>query len=888
MGKTAREPSLKEIVTAALLHDIGKFYQRASDSQTLKEEDAKVYCPNVSGFYAYKHAGYTAKFFDDNKNIFSCFESYESIRDISAMHHNPNTIFQKIISIADSVSAGVDRIGKRASEDSKKFREIPLTSPFSLVNFGKNEKILKPYSLNYLGYQTAHPEEGNFENISFSLNKQEYEKHYKNFVEEIKRINADFYLFFESTLLRLMEKYLWCIPSATNDELKDISLYDHSYTSASLASTLYLYLKEKYQDNWENCEKDFNKSLSEIIEDNDIKFARLLKVDTSGIQNYLYDIKKTTFSAKMLRARSFEISFISKAIAQKIKDYLGLDQVNILFEGGGNLLMIIPSNDYYLNKLNEVKKEIEEYVFERYFGQLSFIFTVSDPFTFNDFLINNFNKIIRKNLEQKAEISKLKKNQHILESKGHIFHESYEKLVDKAKEGFKLCPACEARAANPENEDGFCDVCESLVDIGRELTSTDCCVISKEIFKINDSFSYNILPGSFISLGESINADNILKNKRYENILQIFGVKRSSSGLRYSNPYHVPVDKDKDEKVLTFENLGNIAIGNDKIAMLKGDVNNLGAIFWFGVQRRINENNHEKIENILTLSRYSSLSRMFDFFFTEVLVRLIDTGDRGYIIPVIAKDKNKDKEDDKEENKKEDKNSISNEKLYYKDRIYVVYSGGDDFVLIGSWDAIFDFAIELHKEFKKFVGENKEIDFSCAIEMFNKKTPPLFMAETCEDSLKEVKKKNKEINNEDYEKKVNVSVFGELLSWEDYKNAIKNGKQLVEYMNTVEGCSRSFVYKLLKIARMKKDFSSGKNVLKNSRYKALFKYSFARNIAEKLRNNEEKKNKLEEFFINNLIENNEEYNEINKNKNRGGIVAIQYALQATRKVSKQD
>ncbi len=893
MENTTREPTLQEIVVAALLHDVGKFYQRASKSDDLEQNYKENYCVDKKNYFSHLHSGYTAKFFEDNKSIFHCFESYDKIKDISAMHHKPNTIFQTIVSIADAISAGIDRVESDEKEDNKKYREIPLTSPFSLINFDddnslnkqKNDdnlksKSFKVYQLNHLSYQTVYPKLNDVNNI---LGYESYNNLYKQFIEEIGKINSDFYLFFESSLLRIMEKYMWCIPSATNDEYKDVSLYDHSYTTASIAMTLYLYLKEKYQGNWVNCEKDFNKPVYEIINDKNLEFARLLKVDVSGIQNYIYDINKAKFSAKLLRAKSFEISFMLKGIAQKIKDFLGLDQVSILFEGGGNLLMIIPSNDCYINKLNQMQKEIEENVFEKYFGELSFIFSLSDSFKLDDFLLDNFNQVVRKNLEQKAEISKLKKNQEVLKTKGPIFNQPYENLNEKAKEGFKICSACDKRISNPGNHDDFCDNCSKLVNMGRDLTRSESYIITKNVFKANE-YSYDLLSDLFLNLEKSFNANNILKNKNNENILQVFGIKESSLGLRYSNPYHVPEDDNKEP--LTFEDLGNNSVGNDKIAMLKGDVNNLGAIFWFGVQRKIKENNDVRIENILTLSRYASLSRMFDFFFTEILVKLIDTGDRFYSIPVIIKNKEKNDEKDKEK----EKNSKSNEKFYYKDRIYVIYSGGDDFVLIGSWDAIFEFAKDLNEEFKKFVGENDNINFSCSIEIFNKKTQPLFMAETCEESLKDVKKKNKEIKNEDYDKKVNVSVFGELLSWEDYKNAIKNGKQLIEYMNTVEGCSRSFVYKLLKIARMKKDFSNNKNVLRNSRYKALFKYSFARNIAEHIKNNEEKRDELEKFFINKLIENSEDnnqrYTEKNDEKNWGGIVAIQYALQATRKVSK--
>ncbi|MFN3411739.1 MAG: type III-A CRISPR-associated protein Cas10/Csm1, partial [Exilispira sp.] len=699
MSNNLRIPDLKEIVTAALLHDIGKFYQRASESGSLERNYEEIYCPMTkSNFYSYKHAGYTAKFFDENRNIFNCFENYQYIRDISAMHHNSTTVFQKIISIADFVSAGIDRIERRTSENPNNFRNIKLNSIFSIINLNNNShddnNTIKSYKLRYLSHQNAFPEDINIEgNIYNGLDS--YRNLFNEFKKELKNINNSNYIVFESSLIRLLEKYCWCIPSATNDQTRDISLYDHSYTTASIASTLYLYLKEKYDNNWGICERELLSDNIEAINNENNKFARILKVDVSGIQKYIFDIKKATYSSKILRARSFEISFILKAIGQKIKYALGLDQVNILFEGGGNLEIIFPNNDIFINKLKEEINEIEDYIFEKYFGELTFIFSISDPFSLADFNLNEFDKKVRKNIQDKIEIAKLTKLQRILEEKGHVFGKEYETLTKKAEEGFKICPICEKRPVNNYKQSNICDFCSNLIELGKSVTKSDCFVFTR-----NPSINI-LLPDIFLSLNENTNFFN---NNNFENVLQIYSVKKDFSGLRYSNCYHVPMDN--NENILTFEDLGNKAVGNDKIAMLKGDVNNLGAIFAFGLIK--------SSQNILTLSRYSSLSRMFDYFFTEVLVKMIETKEKKYYIPSYNK-KRCDEDSDKSKTNK-------NIEFTYSDRIYVIYSGGDDFVLVGCWDAIFEFAKDLHSEFKKYSCTNKNINFSCAIEIFNNKT----------------------------------------------------------------------------------------------------------------------------------------------------------------------
>jgi len=56
--------------------------------------------------------------------------------------------------------------------------------------------------------------------------------------------NYDFHVYLPS-LISVLEKYTWCIPSAIYHTLPDISLFDHSVSTAAIASALYSYHKKK-------------------------------------------------------------------------------------------------------------------------------------------------------------------------------------------------------------------------------------------------------------------------------------------------------------------------------------------------------------------------------------------------------------------------------------------------------------------------------------------------------------------------------------------------------------------------------------------------------------------------------------------------------------------
>ena len=59
---------LAEIVLAALLHDIGKFAQRAEHKFEFKDIEEQLFLPLKEGRLAYKHALYTLKFLENFKD----------------------------------------------------------------------------------------------------------------------------------------------------------------------------------------------------------------------------------------------------------------------------------------------------------------------------------------------------------------------------------------------------------------------------------------------------------------------------------------------------------------------------------------------------------------------------------------------------------------------------------------------------------------------------------------------------------------------------------------------------------------------------------------------------------------------------------------------------
>ncbi|MCD8479083.1 MAG: hypothetical protein LRZ88_01885 [Candidatus Cloacimonetes bacterium] len=140
-------------------------------------------------------------------------------------------------------------------------------------------------------------------------------------------------------------------------------------------------------------------------------------------------------------------------------------------------------------------------------------------------------------------------------------------------------------------------------------------------------------------------------------------------------------DDQWDSDILSFDQLALLAmqessegkyLGVPLNAVLKGDVDNLGNIFSLGL--RYNRNGR-KSDQGFSITQYATLSATIDWFFSAYLPALIDATPK------------------------------------YHNKVYIVYTGGDDFCLIGPWNLMLDLAIDLDRQFKAYCGDHPDLHF---------------------------------------------------------------------------------------------------------------------------------------------------------------------------------
>ncbi|MCM1322155.1 MAG: type III-A CRISPR-associated protein Cas10/Csm1 [Bacteroides sp.] len=716
------------------------------------------YCKTTKdGRFTHQHVVYTEGFLSKYKDILPDGVNFEHIKTLAAMHHRPSTYHDWIISHADRLSSGSDRCNilgiAECSDENQfdeekqklKFYEKPMIHILSTLHLDNCEKIDKAFcKMSALDEDSVLPVE------SSRTSKEEYKNLWKDFVRDFQKLKNLGYDKFLLALNSLLERYWWCIPSATNSDA-DISLYQHAKTTAAFAAALYEYHKEKNTEN-ENA-----------LKENDDKKFLFVNGDISGIQNYIFDLKTSADNAKLLRAKSFQLWALSEIISQYITKQFGVTYANIMTSAGGKFIILLPNTEKSKKCLEQLRLEIEAYFLKEFAGKLTFIVSSGTEASSDDLRQSNVSALINK-IDDDGDIAKSKKMQKVLKKYGAVLESQYEQL-----QKYGECPTCGLFAArNSENTDEIqCKSCEKLIEIGRKLVKS-----AKVELK-----SDKLLPfGDMIKLYEWD-----------EDVDFYYSVNDYKPGFPLITlPYTAP--KNDDEELLTFEDIAKKSQGNERLAMFKADIDNLGLVF------------NQSLRERMSFSRYADLSHLLHYFFSAFYSWFVNN--------------KKDQFDD-----------------FYKEKIYTVFSGGDDLCILGTWESVMQFAVDFQKELRKFTNNNPSVTISGGIALANAKLPVGNIADEAERNLELSK---------DYSGKNAVTIFGTTVSWADYEKCLENGKFFAQCLKE-EKLSTGVIYKFIDFAnRAEKILGSKDNVAdvselvntKDRIWKSNLIYVLARNVKD--------------------------------------------------------
>ena len=810
--------SMEQVVSlAGLLHDFGKFTNRSSNYvKNIKNKEYKTY----------KHPVLSKEFicFLEENKIIESSELLENLKELVLKHHESYTFKEVNLSVKDIKNEKLQRIGnivaradnysaaERRNEtvennqkENTHWMRKPLNSIFETISLDNhvNREVTSyfAYKLKTLNYETIFPQRlaTGIDANSFKGNKEEeLYNHISNFLEEVKKINSSDYDIFFSQLYLLMEKYMWCIASDTQTKISDISLFDHLKSTSALALSSYKYHKEN------NLLENGNQPKEKI------KQFRILIGDVSGIQNFIYDDIKSEGAAKTLRGKSFFVKMISDAIALYLIKELELNLTNIILTAGGKFYILLQNTEDSIKKIEEIKEKLNNYLYKEFFGQL-FVNIVTLEVN-GDEIAKKFTKILEKgNRELNWQKEKRFFNQ-IRENP--IFDVEYRNdgttALDRINEKFK-----EMGGKIPKSK---------FIGIRYNHEGDN-----KNTFQILENMSIQ-----FFKSKEEINTSG--KNEKIDIVISLNNieiVEKFPTILRFISNY-APLEEN-GRSLKSFEGISDAATGNKKIAVYKADVDNLGMIFSIGFKKNKNisdeeleKDEKEKEDDFRSISRISTLSRNMEYFFSYWMNSIFEKGK----VEIWLRDKIKKEIDLRD--------------------IYVLYSGGDDLVIIGPWDKIIYVSYLIRKNFEQFVTENNEVTLSGGIAISH---PKLRIINGI-DKAGELEEKSKEIDKD----KNALTLFDRSFKWDEFEKIFEFAERLQRiYGNKEEKgiITQAFLYRCLNYAEMAEklyeslseiDNSSkaGKNINFNLlTYISKFEYDYGRNILPKLEGleSEIKKNK---------------------------------------------
>lgn len=700
----------ESLIVAALLHDIGKFYNWKT-----KEKHTK----NSIFFW---------------RKIYPCLtdelkERLSKTEEIIKNHHAKNVSESiKILQECDTITA-LERGGEKEGKRRKRV-ETPLFSPTSSLK-EKNYTTFgdSTYLVTKRLSEIIEKIKKKKEKISFEIKKEKKEncevkefycennfQIFENLCKKIAR-TKDFNVLVTNLQLVLLD-FLKFLPSdVRTDEGVEVPLFDHLKLTAAISAARELQHEK----------------------------VSLICLDIGNIQNFIskaFDYEEARkYASKRIRGRSFFVTVLSKILSIHILRKLNLPLCNELLSSAGSIIIL--SKKLNEEQKVELEREIEEFFARELKGELNVTIVFKDIDVSSLFERNKFQEVIK-------EIGK-----EFFIKKGKKFHLSLKilaKINDEEKSKY-ICKVC----GTPVKEKGEkCKLCEKMERLGSELPKSDGIEVYTErkegllVLNIgNTTYSIQLSP-----LAELFQATK-LPNYYFFFFIKLKDILKEGNEKLLSNTQLIPlfeysyapqmdlIDLSKNEKItiiapisieeeediwnrikkgeikiekgkplldkVLVKELGEKEVKKEinfnKLSVIYFDVDNAGKVLYscpYKCSIVTGENlvtKEIKFEDV-TISKFITLSFYIHFFFSVI----------NY---VVAKNNN----------------------------IYVIFSGGDDVKAFGNPYEMFKYYLQFSEEFSYFF-DNK-ITFSGGFLLGSKNVPVIYFIKEIENLEKEAKKEEK-------------------------------------------------------------------------------------------------------------------------------------------------
>ena len=511
----------------------------------------------------------------------------------------------------------------------------------------------------------------------------------------------------------------------------DVSLCDHSKTTAALATALWL-------------RRDAGDDDKEIL---------LIQGDFFGIQNVIFAAGSATNrrAAKILRGRSFHVSLFAEVAALKVLEACALPPTAQIQNAAGKFLILAPNTATIHDAIEQARQEMNQWLLEHCYGQVALGIATQEA-SCDDF-------------------SDQQRFRTLIDESFRVLERAKLQRFDLTGAAPAVLPAAYPAGTCPYDRHLPAGTSKRLPDlaalsadqiaIGKALTGKERLLILTPAAAVHDDGNTTTLELPIFGYHIAFTADEDISGK-FGDIAQRGQLLRcwdySLPRLMDDSIWHgyarrainayVPRFSENDDKekyqplpeeerndrptgqVKTFNHLAceerhpdenGHYCGKIALATLKGDVDNLGSIFQKGLEAP-------------SLAKMAALSRQMNHFFSLWLPAYCAAHARN---------------------------------------TYTVFAGGDDFFLIGPWLQIQQLAAAMREHFKKYVADNPQITFSAGIAISKPGLPVPKLSVFAEEALEHAKnypprKKDDEKSQQHKPSKNAICIYGETLSWDDW------------------------------------------------------------------------------------------------------------------------
>ncbi len=630
------EPTIgKQVALAALLHDIGKFKQRAG----FRDDPNKAHTQIGSEWLASKYG----------KGIIS---------DAAKGHHKAGnqdreTKLDQIFYEADNCAASSGKAEFEPLPNLEKdwHREVQLTSVFSRVRNTHSDAESELPDASFRSLATADKWAGPLKKEN-RLTVEDYRKHWEAFKKEFKGIQELGNHYNVEIISHLLEKYTSSIPSislklyqdcdeATYREQPDVSLFDHlKITSAVAVCLLYYhtYIHRSGKDPGMDSDKPF----------------MFIGGDISGVQKFIYTISSKG-ALKSLKGRSFFLELLMEHTVDRLMEAMDLYRPNVIFIGGGHFYLLAPNIPAAQHAIQSVRDEMNDYLFETFNADLQMLIQ-SIPFGKDGF---NDSSLVWQGLSKELEKAKQGK-----------WEDRLDQLLAEPQMPHEKCLADNCKVCGRE------DI--AIEELSEKQPEVKACKHCRDQYLLGTWLQYSVRRGELPVIyrwDSQPDVDRYVQIGRYYYQLAAgalgskkAGIAAKASGVfhlndwdlgNFTHPFSRPILAGiYMSDLMELEDIAKKGFGMNRIGVLRMDVDYLGRLFSSGIP-----------EAERSFSTMASLSRELSLFFKYHINGVFENrGQYPKPKPVIER---------------QGKRIIS-----------IVYSGGDDLFLIGHWldltEAAFD------------------------------------------------------------------------------------------------------------------------------------------------------------------------------------------------------